>query len=230
MNSRHTSIRVLGQRSIPSTFFSRSSNRSSDCKEDEQNKLPNKDSRVSLSDFLNRKLHKSSVVPKSVQGKERPFLSPARNGNVNGSSEGRIGIEKSGEAEGKCVLDVVFEELKNTRKEKDCKASCVTGEVGSSNIDDMQESKKRRNPFQGGDEKQATRKLLVVLGDDPKPKLKRKEESFIRNKKPRPLYNHYANGSGWWDCNMEGVDSEEVGCSEVWEGIGSTALGGLEWH
>lgn len=39
-----------------------------------------------------------------------------------------------------------------------------------------------------------------------------------------------ANGSGWWDCNMEGIDSEEVGCNEVWEGMGSTTLGGLEWH
>lgn len=39
-----------------------------------------------------------------------------------------------------------------------------------------------------------------------------------------------ANGGGWWDCNMEGVDNEEVGCNEVWEGMGSTTLGGLEWH
>ncbi|XP_020519474.1 uncharacterized protein LOC18428597 isoform X2 [Amborella trichopoda] len=39
-----------------------------------------------------------------------------------------------------------------------------------------------------------------------------------------------ASGSGWWDSDMEGLDSEEVGCKEVWEGMGSTTLGGLEWH
>ncbi|KAG7028769.1 hypothetical protein SDJN02_09950, partial [Cucurbita argyrosperma subsp. argyrosperma] len=40
----------------------------------------------------------------------------------------------------------------------------------------------------------------------------------------------YASGGGWWDCDMEGVDSEEVGLGEVWEGVGSTTLGGIEWH
>ncbi|VVB14130.1 unnamed protein product [Arabis nemorensis] len=30
-----------------------------------------------------------------------------------------------------------------------------------------------------------------------------------------------ASQGGWWDCDMEGVDSEEVGHSEVWEGVGS---------
>ena len=29
---------------------------------------------------------------------------------------------------------------------------------------------------------------------------------------------------------MEGVDSDEVGCDHAWEGVGSTTLGGLEWH
>lgn len=38
------------------------------------------------------------------------------------------------------------------------------------------------------------------------------------------------NGGGWWDDNMEGIDSENVGCSSVWEGIGCTTLGGIEWH
>ena len=40
-----------------------------------------------------------------------------------------------------------------------------------------------------------------------------------------------ANGSGFWDCDMEGVDSEEVGHSEVWEGVGSTTFGDIvDWH
>lgn len=30
---------------------------------------------------------------------------------------------------------------------------------------------------------------------------------------------------------MEGVDYEEVGCdTEVWEGMGSIMLGGLDWN
>lgn len=41
----------------------------------------------------------------------------------------------------------------------------------------------------GGDEKHIPRKHLLVLGGDPKPKQKVKEENYI-SKKPRPLYNH----------------------------------------
>jgi hypothetical protein len=40
-----------------------------------------------------------------------------------------------------------------------------------------------------------------------------------------------ANGHGWWDDDMEGVDNEALGVSEVWEGVGSTTLGGIvDWH
>lgn len=40
-----------------------------------------------------------------------------------------------------------------------------------------------------------------------------------------------ANGCGWWDCDMEGIDNEEVGFSEVWEGVGSTTFGEVgDWH
>lgn len=38
------------------------------------------------------------------------------------------------------------------------------------------------------------------------------------------------NGGGWWDENMAGVDNEEVGCNDVWEGVGCTTLGGIEWN
>lgn len=38
------------------------------------------------------------------------------------------------------------------------------------------------------------------------------------------------NGGGFWDSSMLGIDNEEVGFSEVWEGVGSTTLGGIEWH
>ncbi|XP_059652835.1 uncharacterized protein LOC132299928 [Cornus florida] len=260
MKSKLPSIRVSGQSSIHSTLLFRSSNRSVDCKEDVQCKAPNKNSPVSLSDFLDRKLHKSSVLPKSVQGKERPFLSPVGGGDVSGSIKSSVlpksvqgkempflspvgggdvsgsikvefGAKKRGEKEENCVFDVDLEKLRHTGKGKeDCIHSCATVGGGSSHTDYMEKSRKIKNPFEGGVKKQYTRKPLVVLGDDPKPKPIRKKESFTSNKKPRILYNHYANGSGWWDCNMEGVDNEEVGCNEVWEGIGTTALGGLEWH
>ncbi|XP_059446227.1 uncharacterized protein LOC132177789 isoform X3 [Corylus avellana] len=190
MNSGNTSIRALGQRSIASSFLSCSSKSSSDSKEDIQSEASKKGSGSSLANFLDRKLHTTSVLPRTV-------------------------------------------EFKQTGEEKgDCEGSCsVGGEVESYKIDDVQDSRKRRNPFQvGEDEKQTARKHLLVLGGDPKPKPKGREERFISKKKRRPLYNHYANGCGWWDCDMEGVDNEEVGVNEVWEGVGSTTLGGIEWH
>jgi len=40
-----------------------------------------------------------------------------------------------------------------------------------------------------------------------------------------------ASGGGWWHGDMEGVDGEEVGWTDdMWEGMGSVTLGGLEWH
>lgn len=39
-----------------------------------------------------------------------------------------------------------------------------------------------------------------------------------------------ASGQGWWDGDKEGIDNEEVGHKEIWEGLGSTTLGGLQWH
>lgn len=39
------------------------------------------------------------------------------------------------------------------------------------------------------------------------------------------------NGLGFWDCDMEGVDSEEVGYSEVWEGVGLIMFGDIvDWY
>ncbi|XP_030975925.1 uncharacterized protein LOC115995483 [Quercus lobata] len=229
-------MRALGQRSIASSFLSRSSNSSNDFKEGVQNKASKKGSHVSLADFLDRKLHTTSVPPRTVQGKSRPFsslLGPSPR-ESSGSIDGHNGANKGGEAETNCVTDkVFFEQFKHTGEDTgDCGGSCSFGEVESCNIDEAQESRKRKNPFQGagGDEKYVARKHLLVLGGDPKPKEKGKDEKYNSKKKRRPLYNHYANGCGWWDCNMEGVDNEEVGFSEVWEGVGSTTLGGIEWH
>ncbi|KAH7833347.1 hypothetical protein Vadar_005313 [Vaccinium darrowii] len=88
----------------------------------------------------------------------------------------------------------------------------------------------------GRDGEQSAQKNIVVLGEGqlnsvhPIPRAKGKEQSFIPSEKPRHQFNHYANGSGWWNCDMAGVDNEEVRSNEVWEGIGSTTLGGLDWN
>ncbi|KAK1429001.1 hypothetical protein QVD17_11200 [Tagetes erecta] len=74
-------------------------------------------------------------------------------------------------------------------------------------------------------------KGVVILGGDPMPKQAKYPNSFItKEKPPPPVYNHYASGSGWWDSDMEGIDNDEVGFNEVWEGVGSATIGGLDWH
>ncbi|ONK57351.1 uncharacterized protein A4U43_C10F19200 [Asparagus officinalis] len=109
------------------------------------------------------------------------------------------------------------------------------GEVGELQSDvDAKDSARRKSAVgvsSGEDEKPQEKKYLVVLGDDPKPKPKpRTRAKRLPHERPKPFYNHYENGRGWWDEDREGVDSEEVGCNDVWEGMGSTTLGGLEWH
>ncbi|XP_066384755.1 uncharacterized protein [Miscanthus floridulus] len=94
---------------------------------------------------------------------------------------------------------------------------------------------KRKSPL-GGDEhgSDAKARRVVVLGDDPRPR----PASWRGRARPtrggeggRALYNHYASGGGWWHGDMEGVDGEEVGWTDdMWEGMGSVTLGGLEWH
>ncbi|KAG5531273.1 hypothetical protein RHGRI_026028 [Rhododendron griersonianum] len=239
MSSKHPTVRVLGQKSIPSTFLFRSLNhkQASHCKEDVKINAPGKGSRVSLSDFLNKKLHKSSVLPNSDMGKERPFSSPVGSSEVNGSNQGLNGPKKRGETEVKSVVDVVFEQFKCTRKEKeDALRSCDDGEFVSSGTDAMERGRKRKSPLGGGYGEQSAQKNIVVLGEGhpnpihPTPTSKGKDLSSVSTKKPRHQFNHYANGSGWWNCDMAGVDNEEVGSNEVWEGVGSTTLGGLEWN
>ncbi|GAV66150.1 hypothetical protein CFOL_v3_09660 [Cephalotus follicularis] len=232
MNSKQNPIRALGQRSIRSSFISRSSNPFQGSKEDVKKKASTKVSPVSLSDFLDQKLHKSSVPPNIVQRKESPFSSPVGPREIGGSSDGQMMINKEWEKEKTCLLDkVVLEQFKHTSTEElDCGASCEAGNCSTADI--VQGTRKRINPFEGGNGEDITRNRVLVLGDDPKPKQNQRQSRFISKKKQRPLhkYNHYANGCGWWDCDMEGVDSEEVGYGEVWEGVGSTTFGGIEWH
>ncbi|KAJ6705014.1 RNA-BINDING PROTEIN [Salix purpurea] len=276
MHSKQNTIRVLGQRSIPSSFIFRSSNPGAiDSNQEGQKEDSKKNPRISFSDFLDKRLHKSPVVHKTVKGKSRPFwtpLGPPINGG--GFTDHRNEVQKEKEERSFVLDDMVFQQFKPTSGEKGddvisvgdgekrdgmgpfskkrnsssafgigssggcdfgtsitsfVKGSNHVGEVGISTVNDVPGSRKR-NLFGGGGQNHTARKPSLVLGVHPSPSQKGRKENSIGNKKRRPLYNHYANGSGWWDCDMEGVDSEEVGYGEIWEGIGSTTFGGIEWH
>ncbi|KAK1315222.1 hypothetical protein QJS10_CPA06g00026 [Acorus calamus] len=133
------------------------------------------------------------------------------------------------------VLDgAVFRQFKTLVNDQSCIGSDGGDDVGEPEIEvGGEDSRKRKRPcdiFADGHERPADKKYVVVLGDDPKPKQKKRDSNVMNDKKQRTFYNHYENGSGWWDEEREGVDNEEVGCNDVWEGMGSTTLGGLEWH
>lgn len=227
-SSKLPTIRVFGQRPISSQLLSASWK--SDGKQEKQFKAPGKDMRVSLSNFLDRKLQKGSGFTKSVQGKQKPFSSPVISGGVSGCSERENIGNKIGESEPNSEIDVAFEKLKSIIDKKEGFISSPADKFDSSNIHHTQGSRKRSRPFEGMVEKVAARKVLVTLGDNNENAQNPRKRNFVSHEKPKPLFNHYANGSGWWDSNMEGVDNDEVGCHEMWEGVGSTTLGGLEWN
>ncbi|KAK6122783.1 hypothetical protein DH2020_043481 [Rehmannia glutinosa] len=220
MNSKNCPLRQIGQRSISSTFLFRASNRSSDCERNVKIKaLSRKGSRLSLSDFLNKKLHRVLCYPHQFSGEHSDK-------GAEGESVKKIGRE----AEAKFSIDGAFDMFKNVEKDKEgSRKSCSTNETEIFYVDDIQQTRKRKKTSEGHDDKPTARKRLVVLGEDSKPVQCSRRKNFV-NGEPKPLFNHYENGGGWWNDNMEGVDNEEVGCNDVWEGVGCTTLGGIEWH
>ncbi|KMT15296.1 hypothetical protein BVRB_3g060050 [Beta vulgaris subsp. vulgaris] len=226
MTSRNsTSFRASGQRSIPSTFLSRpnyscfTSNSNASGVTSDKNKGH---SNVSLSSFLNRKLHKTSVLPinkdnkkYSVVEKESSSLAVECNPqNESSAAVEQCGFEGPHDGGARVIEDSVFKLFNDSGgRVRKRSADCITG---ASRLE--------------GDSKQQSQKHLLVLGDDPKPKRRAHERVSCSYKEPRPLYNHYESGTGWWEPEREGVDSDEVGSAEVWEGMGSTTLGGLDWH
>ncbi|KAL5711735.1 hypothetical protein ACHQM5_013987 [Ranunculus cassubicifolius] len=221
MKTKLPSVRQIGQLTLPSSFFLKTSTNSNEPthKSPQDSQSSKKNSRISLSDFLDRKLDKDSA--KILQKKEKPFSS------VLETKE--IGKKRRVEIVSNNVDESVFQLFKQPRIE-----AVNGGELEYSREIEEHDSE-IRNPFgvssTGAGKKHTTAKHVVVIGDNSKPKLKKKDESFTGRQKPKPLYNHYASGSGWWDCDREGIDNEEVGCSDVWEGMGATTnLGGLEWH
>ncbi|XP_050372758.1 uncharacterized protein LOC126790531 isoform X2 [Argentina anserina] len=219
MSTKKTLVgfRDLGQRSLPSSFSSR-------------HKSP-----VDVAeDGSDQRLKHSSGTPKTVKVKSQPFSSLLGPKDSTGFTNEQTEAKKGGE-EQKSSVALAFKKFKHADIGKGLSiVSQSAGEVECSEQDDVQESRKRRNPCEDGDvrdDEHTARKYYSVLGGDPKPKLKRRRaESLISQVKPGHVYDHYENGSGWWDCNMEGIDNEEVGINEVWEGVGSTTLGGIEWH
>lgn len=221
-------ILPLGQRSIASTFLFRSPNQSTGCEKKVESRGSNqKGSSISLSDFLSKKLHKSPVLPGVVPGNKK-FSVPTCSKDTSNCVKGRFNCSKDGETGIPCALDAIFEQYKNTMKEnQDVSAPNDFREVS---VTDNVRTSRKRGFIEGSSGNQSTRKVLAVLGEGSAEKPRKKVRMLDNIEKPSTLFNHYANGGGWWDCNMEGVDNEEVGCSEVWEGMGSTTLGGLEWH
>ncbi|KAG8483168.1 hypothetical protein CXB51_022145 [Gossypium anomalum] len=219
MNSKQTPTRGFGQYSIASSFLSRPSHSSKEVQKDLRCKIQEEEA-TSLSDFLNQKLPRNSGIPKTVQEKLRPFSS------LLSSNEGKS-IDKQNERKKEGKIDglnkVVFEQFKQDNSEK------IDTVLSSSVVGEEENSRKRRNPFEGVDEQRRTRKSFLVLGeegdDDPQNIKKRgRKECSTSNKKPKPHYNHYANGSGWWDCDMEGVDSEEVAMAKCGKGLAPQPL------
>jgi hypothetical protein len=86
----------------------------------------------------------------------------------------------------------------------------------------------RPRPTRGGSHGAGGRALYnhcTIYAFHTSPCLVRAEVSYFR------LVFSDASGGGWWHGDMGGLDGEEVGWTDdMWEGMGSVTLGGLEWH
>ncbi|CAH8341274.1 unnamed protein product [Eruca vesicaria subsp. sativa] len=245
-------IRVFGQRSIAPSFFNRSS-----IPVEEESSSKKVDKCASFSEFLDRKLNKSVLfkpnnVEKLIPEQQRPRLFTSLFSSKSEKKIGDVSLEKTmlqqfkpreTQITGEQVMSRAPEPLDQaTAEEVDLLTTCFTDEINDDDdiivMKDDRLSKKRKDPFQGMESMDRTRKPVLVFGDYnskvSKPMHEVEGERASNNtscKKQKPSYNHYANGSGFWDRDMEGVDSEEVGHSEVWEGVGSTTFGDIvDWH
>ncbi|CAO2822133.1 unnamed protein product [Amaranthus hypochondriacus] len=219
-----TSLRGPGQRSIPSTFLSR---RSHPCFRNNSNgsQLPsegnNRSSNLSLGAFLNSKLHKTSVLPID---KDKNTFSVLKEDKLCPTA-----VDNS-------LDDLVFKDKQYAGAGGRDERGHVIEDSVFKLFNDSGERVRKRSPdrltasrFECNSKRQSQDHLLV-LGDDPKPKRRNRGEVSCSSKKPRPFYNYYESGTGWWEPEREGVDNDEVGSKDIWEGMGSTTLGGLDWN
>ncbi|KAK9088094.1 hypothetical protein Syun_030488 [Stephania yunnanensis] len=232
------STRAVGQRSLffnPNRFATRNESRDS-----LQNKIKTSNTTptpcISLSDFLNRKLHQTTPS-KTVQSKLKPFGSSS---SLDTDTRRPVGVKKR---DSRQIEEKVFEMFKCPRRltlldfgKHVCDAGLSSRKEGAQEISNQRHHHhlRRRTTHYSSNvsspgERKPTPPYVLSLGDDGKCNQNSREVCFSEGNKPKPVFDHYANGGGWWDCDMEGLDSGVV-CNEVWEGMGSTTLGGLDWH
>ncbi|KAF3785886.1 hypothetical protein EJ110_NYTH26880 [Nymphaea thermarum] len=213
-------IRQFGQRPLQPIFH-----RSSRCKEVNVNQGAkiSKPS-ISLSKFLDRKLSKT-MPQKSMQGKEAGFPS------LGGRAKSLTGKT---EVAGRSALDGRAFRCSGVGGKTDDEGEAIRSldldlicELAEADEQDLRKTERPRTVGEG--RKLPAAGSIFVLGDDPKPRQRRISE-LVNKTSSGSHFNHYANGNGWWESGMEGVDSEEVGFKETWEGMGSTSLGGLQWQ
>ncbi|KNA04368.1 hypothetical protein SOVF_200400 isoform B [Spinacia oleracea] len=226
MKSRNsTPIRGPGQRSITSTFKLRSSQPCFANHTEGSGVLLNKNrsgSNFSLTNFLNRKFHTTSVLPfdkdektfSEVKKESFPLAENYDSINETISRDEKYDCAGSRDEKGGVIEDSVFKLFNDSGgKVRKRSSECITAVP----------SKLK------GVSKQHSQNHLVVLGDDPKPKRRARGGVSCSYTKQRPVYNYYENGTGFWEPERVGVDNDEVGSTEMWEGMGSTTtLGGLD--
>ncbi|XP_031484460.1 uncharacterized protein LOC116253666 [Nymphaea colorata] len=214
-------IRQFGQRPLQPIFH-----RSSRCKEVNENQGTkiSKPS-ISLSEFLDRKISKT-MPQKSMQGKEAGFPSlGGRAKSLTGKTEvAGQSVLLDGRAFRCSGVGGKTADEDEAIRSSDLDLIC---ELAGADEQDLRKTKRPRTEGEG--RKLPAAGSIFVLGDDPKPRQRRISE-FVNKTRAGSHFNHYANGNGWWESGMEGVDNEEVGFKETWEGMGSTSLGGLQWQ
>ncbi|KAJ4732862.1 RNA-binding protein [Rhynchospora pubera] len=218
-----SNMRPFGQISI-SSFLSKPRPRSL-----EEEKQP-KPLSQSISKTLDSGLAK--LGNGAIKVKKNAFSSIGSTSTRNNSND-----EKEKETGNSVLSEAIFKQFNSSAVredllgiEKDEGQDNSESPVSQSEIEPRFDSGKRKNPF--GESSNKCTPRLLVLGDDPKPQLKLKRKKLVsQDNREKPLYNHYANGRGRWDGDSEGVDHEEVGWDEdMWEGMGSIMLGGLDWN
>ncbi|KAL9240172.1 hypothetical protein vseg_014420 [Gypsophila vaccaria] len=211
-------IRAPGQRSIPSTLLFRSAHKCVASNKEGSNVNSERkkgESNLSLTSFLDRKLQTTSVLPVDKVKEEALPIPLENNGPNKANDTEELHLFRKARKGRMCVIEDSVFKLFNSSEDK----------VGKRSSECLSEPS-----ILQGDVRKNNRKHLLILGDDPKPKRRAYRKVSSGEENPRPLYNYYQNGTGWWDSGREGVDNDEVGQKEVWEGIGSTTLGGLNWH
>lgn len=222
MTSRnYTPIRAPGQRSIPSTFNQRLAHQCSSNHSGLPSDKNKRGSNLSLNNFLNRKLHTTSVLPFNkdekafsvAKNENVPLAADCNPRNVSTFRDKQYVCRGPHNERGLVIEDSVFKLFNDSK-----------GKVRKRSTESLTATSRLE-----GVSKQHNQNHLLVLGDDPKPKRRAPGGVSCNYKKQRPLYNHYENGTGFWEPEREGIDCDEVGSTVMWEGMCSTTtLRGLD--